>query len=479
MTERAFDQFGSYTLLDQIGRGGMSRVDVAVADATGELVVLKRLKVGADPELAATLEREAQLGAFLVHPNLVRTLGTAQRGGERALVLEYVDGHSLAELMREHRARGAYMPPNIALRIVRDVLLALSWAHAARGPDGKPLGLVHRDVSPHNIMVSREGKVKLLDFGIAKIAAACQETTFGTFKGKVGYVAPEQIQPGCTVDGRTDIFAVGIVLWELLTGKRYCAGSTWSEQLTARFEKPPVPVREAAPWIDAALATIVEDAVAEDPQDRFASAVEMCFAVERYATDHGPLASDAELARQMSLILGLHAHDRRLRVRARLNAFLAQAPSVHPWDLEAPTVMTSLPPSEAPLEIDVTLDAQLPALHALRRTYHEMVAVAGLFALVLTGVGVGVARHSGPSASSASPAAPAAKAASATLSFVTDPPMAVIIDGVARGTTPLSALPLAPGPHRLKAAPLDGGSALVEDFTLRAGEQAKRTWIAE
>src|SRR5687767_6563935 len=171
-------------------------------------VAIKRLHEGLarSPEAAATLLDEARLAARVQHPNVVAILDVLAVDGELTLVMEYVHGESLAVLLRAARARGEVVPPPVAVQIVREVLAGLHAAHEARSEAGEPLGLVHRDVSPQNILVGLDGAARVFDFGIAKAAGRYQETATGQLKGKVSYMAPEQLL-GQAVDRRADVFA--------------------------------------------------------------------------------------------------------------------------------------------------------------------------------------------------------------------------------------------------------------------------------
>ncbi|NUO50009.1 MAG: serine/threonine protein kinase, partial [Polyangiaceae bacterium] len=176
-----------------------------------------------DPETVAMLIDEAHIASRIRAPNVVPILDVTSEDGELFLVMEYVHGESLGKLLHEVRARGEAVPPSIASGIVSGLLSGLHAAHEARGDDGTPLDIVHRDVSPQNVMVGVDGVSRVVDFGIAKAATRAQTTQEGQIKGKLGYMAPEQLraQP---VDRRTDVFAAAIVLAEMLSGKRLFDG---------------------------------------------------------------------------------------------------------------------------------------------------------------------------------------------------------------------------------------------------------------
>jgi serine/threonine-protein kinase len=194
-------------------------------------VAIKQLHghLAAHPEFTAMFLDEARLAARIVHPNVVATLDVVQSADRLLVVMDYVHGESLAHLARSCRERGERVPLSIAISIVVDVLYGLDAAHEATGPTGEPLGIVHRDVSPHNVMVGRDGVGRVLDFGIAKAASRIStQSDGGRIMGKLAYMAPEQLtrEPA---DRRMDVFAVSIVLWELLTGERLFAGKSDTE----------------------------------------------------------------------------------------------------------------------------------------------------------------------------------------------------------------------------------------------------------
>src|ERR1700722_19538002 len=184
-------------------------------------VAIKRLhpKFAQDPDFVSMFLDEARLAARIRHPNVVPTIDVVATSGELFLVMEYVQGESLARLVRISRDKDTLISPNVVTTIMAAVLQGLHAAHEARDERGDPLGIVHRDVSPQNILVGTDGMARVLDFGVAKAAGRIQTTRDGQLKGKLGYMAPEQIQ-GREVDRRTDVYAAGVVLWEVLTRQR-------------------------------------------------------------------------------------------------------------------------------------------------------------------------------------------------------------------------------------------------------------------
>jgi serine/threonine-protein kinase len=217
-----------YELHDVIASGGMATVHLGRLlgpAGFGRTVAIKRLHphLAKEPEFAAMLTDEARVASRIGHPNIVPVLDAVASRGELFLVMEYVPGLTLAELMKNAAGSGESVPVSIACAIMAGVLRGLDAAHEARDEGSRPLDVVHRDVSPQNILVGADGVARLLDFGIAKAVGRLHTTRDGELKGKVAYMAPEQLGAR-TVDRRTDIYAASVVLWEALTGERLFAG---------------------------------------------------------------------------------------------------------------------------------------------------------------------------------------------------------------------------------------------------------------
>jgi len=253
--------------------------DVYLAVVSGpagwsKLQVVKRLRVdrGEEPEVVAMFLDEARLAARLNHPNVVQTTEVGEDEGELFLVMEYLEGVPLSRVLS--RAKKNPPPPGILLRIIADALAGLHYAHELKDYDGKPLRIVHRDASPHNIFVTYDGHTKLLDFGIAKATSHTNKTAAGTVKGKIGYMAPEQaLAKG--VDRRADIFAIGLVLWEILAGRRMWGDASDVEILQKLAAGGVTPIEKARNDIPFALRQICGRAIAISPDERYATAAEM------------------------------------------------------------------------------------------------------------------------------------------------------------------------------------------------------------
>lgn len=215
---------GRYAIFEEVARGGMAAVHVGRLCGPGgftRTVAVKRLHpaYASDPEFVAMFLDEARLAARISHPNVVPTLDVVATGGELFMVMDYVHGESFLNLLGAAQATGALAPIDVVCQIVHDALLGLHAAHEACSPEGQPLAIVHRDVSPQNVLVGVDGIAKVIDFGVAKAVQRMRETRDGNVKGKVSYMSPEQLS-GQPVDRRTDIWAASVVLWEALAGRR-------------------------------------------------------------------------------------------------------------------------------------------------------------------------------------------------------------------------------------------------------------------
>ncbi|MEM9873721.1 MAG: serine/threonine-protein kinase [Myxococcota bacterium] len=291
---------GRYELHEPLGRGGMATVHLGRIVGDGgfaKAVAIKRLHepFATDPRFMARFQHEARLAARVSHPNVVSTLDVLAEAGNVFIVMELVHGVSLARLMEaEHDEEGrapahapdpspalAVVPVDVAATMVRDLLLGLHAAHEATDERGAPLNLVHRDVSPQNLIVGADGMARVLDFGIAKARDDQPDTEAGVVKGKMAYMAPEQLC-GDAVDRRTDLYAVGLIAWELFVGRRGYGTATPApgQVLRTVFRPPGVLVPTLPPDLD----EVVMKALEHDPEDRFPNALEMAEALTAAVT---------------------------------------------------------------------------------------------------------------------------------------------------------------------------------------------------
>ena len=279
-------RIGRYDLHEEIASGGMATVYLGrLIGATGfsRPVAIKRLhdNLATDPQFVSMLLDEARLAARVRHPNVVATLDVVEADREVVVVMEYVHGESLASLRKLTTERGERIPPKLAATIIAGALHGLHAAHEAVDEQGDALRIVHRDVSPQNILVGVDGIPRVLDFGIAKAAGRMQTTQDGKLKGKFGYMAPEQLKGG-EITRQADVYAAAVVLWEILVGRRLYAEDTDAATiLTQVLFQGATPPSQLVPGLSAAADEVVMHGLAKDPEQRYATALEMAVAVER------------------------------------------------------------------------------------------------------------------------------------------------------------------------------------------------------
>ena len=290
---RPGDHFGRYQLLERIGKGGMAEVFRAVAQGAQGFereFVVKRIRPDKSdsPKFVQMFCEEARLSALLNHPNIVQVYDFGHIDGAYFMVMEHLVGKDLSTVMRAVRARQGAVPPSVAVYVAREAARALHHAHTLVLPDGRAGGVVHRDVTPSNLMLLKAGGVKILDFGIAKAAALARrpDTTGKTprLAGKLAYLSPELVR-GTPVDHRTDIFSLGVVLWEMVAGQRLFAGATDSDTLHNVLMQPiPEPSRRRD-GIPAVLDAIVARALERDASRRHETAEQFANELDRFLVE--------------------------------------------------------------------------------------------------------------------------------------------------------------------------------------------------
>jgi eukaryotic-like serine/threonine-protein kinase len=274
-------RLGRYVLHREIARGGMATI--YLAQLTGvvgfsKTVAIKRLHshLAKDPEFVTMFADEARLAARVHHPNVASMLDIVAMRGELFLVMEHIHGETVSRLLSTTRGT---IPTEIGVAIASHMLHGLHAAHEAKGEDGLPLNLIHRDISPQNVIVGRDGASRLLDFGVARAAGRLHNTEEGKLKGKLPYMAPELLS-GVTADKQTDVYAAAVVLWELLAGRKLFGGANEGailEQIIRAQLKPP---SAFAPAVSPALDAVTMKGLARRPEDRFRTAKEMVAALE-------------------------------------------------------------------------------------------------------------------------------------------------------------------------------------------------------
>ena len=337
--------FGKYRPIATLGRGGMATVYLAAASGPGgftKLVVIKELK----PDLAEEADyrsmflEEARLAARLNHPNIVQTFEVVDEDRLPFIVMEYLEGQSLHALRGKAGALGDAMVAREA-RIVADMLAGLHAAHELTDFDGQPLRVVHRDVSPHNVFLTYDGEVKLVDFGIAKAVDSSARTNTGAIKGKLAYMPPEQAF-GMGVDRRADVFAAGVVLWEAATGSRIWKGLTEAAVLARLAQGDDPRVGDVAPTAPAELARIVARALAVRPEDRYPTAAEFQSDIERYlgTLPHAPSS------REVGAMAGTAFAEERAQIRRVVDEQLRHERNRTSTEGALPRLPSMIPPHE-------------------------------------------------------------------------------------------------------------------------------------
>ncbi|MGE5183484.1 MAG: serine/threonine protein kinase, partial [Acidobacteriota bacterium] len=299
----------SYVVLAKLATGGMAEIFLARnASAAGieRYVVLKRIlrQRANDASFVRMFLDEARLAAQLQHPNIAQVYDTGVLGDSYFFTMEYVHGETVREILHRTYALKLPIPIGVVLAIVAGAAAGLHHAHERVGMDGRPLGIVHRDVSPSNLMVSFEGNVKIVDFGVAKAAHRSTETQSGTVKGKIAYLSPEQCR-GRVIDRRSDLFSLGIVMWEMLVGDRLYKRTTDYENMEAIVQGPtPAAPSSRRKGVPPEIDAIVGKLLAKDPANRYQTADELLEAIEQVAVRIGTALSAASVGRFLRELFG-------------------------------------------------------------------------------------------------------------------------------------------------------------------------------
>jgi serine/threonine-protein kinase len=357
------DLAGKYRLIAELGQGGMATVYLAVSLGTSgfrKLAVVKliRPQYASDPDLIEMFLDEARLCARLNHPNIVQTYDVGIDDGQHLMAMEYLDGVSFNAAISRMTRDGRSLNFALRARVLLDVLEGLRYAHELKDYDGKPLQIVHRDVTPHNIFVTYDGQVKLLDFGIAKAATSSVQTATGVIKGKLTYMAPEQAF-GDPVDARADLYAVGVMLWEALMGRRrFPAGLSDAAMFTrvASGEMPEKP-NAAERGLPSELDAIILRALAPKPEDRFQTAGELHAALDATVRMMEPVS-----VRELGALLAVAFAEERQSIRQVIEDQFRRMESGRP------TPMVAGPPA-------------LPTVHPPRGTHSSARASPGSMAV--------------------------------------------------------------------------------------------------
>lgn len=336
--------FGKYLLLDRVAVGGMAEVFVAKTfgiQGFERLVAVKRIlsSMADDQSFIEMFIDEAKIVGHLSHANIAGIYELGKVGKSHYIAMEYVWGRDLLQVMNRHRLFGQRIPPTRAAFVAAKMCDALDYAHNKRDARGKPLELIHRDVSPQNVLVSFDGNVKLIDFGIAKAQSRTTKTVAGFVKGKFGYMSPEQVR-GKKLDARSDIFAVGICLYEMLTCERLFTGESDFETMDMIRAAKVAPLSQVLPDMPRELDAIVMKALSREPGDRYQTAGEMSQALMGWLMTQRPAYTQARLSEWMQTAF----EDEMREEKAKLDRYRA----IGPENLRSSRTGThALPPSRS------------------------------------------------------------------------------------------------------------------------------------
>jgi serine/threonine-protein kinase len=439
-------RIGRYEILGELAAGGMAEILLARVSGPGSfrraLVIKRILRSYAGTELFVRMFLdEARIVASLQHPNVVHVQELGEHEGEAFLVMEYVAGENAASLLKRAVAANQPLDPRLAAHVMAEAAAALHAAHELVDDEGRPQHLVHRDVSPQNLLVSYDGHVKLVDFGVAHFAQRSTKTVPGELKGKFEYMSPEQ-GLGRDLDRRSDLFSAGIVLYELSTGRRLFKRPSVVKTIDAICREPVTPPSRVLPGYPPALEAIVMRALAKDPNDRFATGAELRRALLEVVRD---LPNPVEaLSEKMHALFADRIAEKNEMLR----------------HVDAGDAVAYVPPGETDESVDVptapetVVDAAVPALPPPRSSRTSALSLLLVLAIAVAAVAVFVAMRSpvrfgnAPAASAGTSAATSAATigsadtASAapgmvTLRVETKPPGAqVLVGGTDRGLTP-------------------------------------------
>jgi serine/threonine protein kinase len=448
---------GRYETLREIASGGMAKVHLGRALGAGgfeRLVAIKAMHahlVG-EPEFVDMFLDEARLAARIRHPNVVGTIDVQQDEEGIFLVMEYVEGPPLSAIVRERRRTSGSVPIDVALRIFLDTLAGLHAAHELVDSGGEPLRLVHRDVSPQNILVGVDGIARITDFGIARAESRLASTRGDQVKGKVPFMAPEQIraQP---IDRRTDVYAAGAVLWELLTGERLVRGETDAERIMQIMSGPPRSPRDVNPLVAEPLAEACQKALRSSPDERFPTTAAFAEAIEAAALASGVTVATARVVSTFVKALNLHESPTDLPSSSPLAA--RSAPHAPPSTKAKSASSTSADPESSSTHVSAVIPSEREPGARSSSVAPLAIGGAGMLAVVLAGVFF-LQRSSAPQSQPlAAPALTAAEASPAPSPLFAPTPKVALPTAAPASTAAPTAAPLpAPRPSATLPKPV-------------------------
>lgn len=455
-----------FGIVAELGQGGMSVVRLATSRNVGnvqKLVVLKSIR----PELVASEKvlrmfmDEARLAIRLTHPNIVQTYEVVTIGNRPVIVMEYMEGQSFSTVQRVASETGA-LTLAMKLRVLIDALAGMQYAHDLCDYDGRPLGLVHRDISPQNVFVTYDGHVKILDFGIAKVVDSSGQTEFGEIKGKIRYMSPQQMQGALDLDRRADVYAMGVMLWEALTGQRLWHGVNDVEVFRAVQGAGVPSPRSVNPNVDAQLEAICLKALSRDVDARYQSCAALQADLERACDRLGLRASNQQIG---ALLQGIFA-EVRTGIRRAIERKLKEIDSdvldlkFHDTTSNSGALRGLRTGTPSPVEIAIEEPKRRWPWALLTLVLLGGGAWAGVRHVGLDAVREGLpwlqASRPAPSPSVSTPATPTPATPAATavaVRFTASPPGATLyLDGIALSANPFGAdLPRDAAQHELRA----------------------------
>jgi serine/threonine-protein kinase len=462
---------GQYLLMTPLAQGGMAEIWLARQSGPKgfeRLVVIKRMidALESDPEHVEMFLTEARLAAQLNHPHVVQIFDLGEVEQSLYLVMEYLDGENLSVVRRMGLKHQLPLLDHHAVRLIAWAADGLHYAHARVGVDGKPLGIVHRDISPQNLFATFDGGLKVLDFGVAKLAS--QHTQSGKLKGKLGYMSPEQAR-GEPLDARSDVFALGIVLFEQLTRTRLFPNLDETQVLGAiAHGSLPRPTERRAD-LDHELELIVLKSMAPRREERFQSARELQEALEGWLSRKGHVVTTSDLADYLRTLFARRIHDRRQLIEAAMRAEMTPSSVKNVQRLAARTATTSAITSKS--GANPAPGARPPAA----RSWVPLVVGTALAAITVAGITVGLlAQRDKANQPVPGPIAVARPqvAGPPVLVVSTNPPGAALsIDGAPVGVAPVTVDTLRVGEHEVEAT-LEGHQPVKRTVTLpKPGER--------
>jgi serine/threonine-protein kinase len=477
-------KFGKYTLIRKLAAGGMAELFLAIQKSVAgfeKLLVIKRIlpSMNQDKAFIDMLLHEARIAATLSHPNIVQIFDVGQAAGQYFIAMEHVHGEDLRSIVRQMKKKGVFeFPIEHALAIVLGMCAGLAYAHERRDLDGTPLNIVHRDISPQNVVVTFTGDVKIVDFGIAKSDSRVgEQTKSGKLKGKVPYMSPEQAR-GEHIDARSDIFATGVMLFELTTGKRLFKGSSEYETLKLICEREYPRPSDVRPDYPMDLEPIVMRALSKDKATRYQSAREMQADIEAFVRRHQIAVSNIALNQFMQMLFeDKLAAQKEALLQGKQLADIIEMQHAHALEANATMEFQAVSTQSIPSAARTVTDVSTARLGA--QSSGGMIAgvIGGAILLAALGGGAGyllVTRKS-EGEPKTSPAAVAPPVAKGSLVVESDPPGASIwVNGDLRSEiTPATIDKLPTGMPLDVKLTMDGFEHAKQQVTLKENEPGK------